>query len=147
MTAFVAGGIATLFQMAISWSLYLLKITNQNPSIFHAKILSNSNNPVLFDIFLGILGNFFAGMFFAIIIIYVLKFTGTDYALYKGTFFGLVNAMIQYYIFARLFKDPTQILPNPITKLHLFIVYALWGFITAYIAVKYSSIYDKSNPV
>jgi hypothetical protein len=145
MTTFVAGGIATLVQMAISWILYLMKITNQNPSIFHAKLLTDSVHPALSEIFLGILGNFIAGMFFAMIIIYILKYTGTDYALLKGTFIGLTNSMIQFYFFARLFKDPADILPSPITKWHLFFVYGLWGFITAYIAVKYSSIYDQKE--
>lgn len=136
-TAFVAGGIATLVQMAISWSLYWSGITEQNPSIFHARLLTNKMDPNFYEILLGTFNNVAAGMFFALVIYYFLKLTGTDYALLKGGFIGYINAIIQFLFLARLYVKPGLVLPNAVTQWHLFAVYTIWGVITAYIIRKY----------
>lgn len=121
--AFIAGSIGTLIQMVISWSLYLLDIINQNPSILHARLLTSAANPNTGEIILGTFGNFAAGLFAAIILVYILKYTGTDFALIKGGFLGAILAMLQFYILTRLFKDPTKVTPSTITQYHLYIVY------------------------
>lgn len=139
-TAFMAGGIATLVQMAISWSLHLAGIIEQNPSLFHARLLTNKLNPNIFEIILGVLNNVAAGMFFAIILLYFLRLTGTDYALLKGGFIGYINSIIQFLFLARLYVKPGLVLPNAVTQWHLFTVYTLWGVITAYIIRKYGEV-------
>jgi hypothetical protein len=139
-TSFVAGGIATLVQMAISWSLYLAGIVEQNPSIFHARLLTNKMDPNIFEIILGALNNLAAGMFFALAIFYFLRLTGTDYALLKGGFIGYINAIVHFLFLARLYVKPGLVLPNAITEWHVFAVYTLWGVITAYIIRKYGDV-------
>ncbi len=137
----ISGGIATIVQMVISWSLYLLGIVNLNPSIFHARLMTNRMNVNSSEIVLGMIGNFVAGLVFAFLIIVLLKLTGTDYALLKGGIMGIINAMIQYYLLTRLFThDPTILIPNTITIWHVYIVYCIWGLIVAYIATRYCSV-------
>lgn len=40
---------------------------------------------------------------------------------------GIFLAMTQSLFFARLFTEPTMVIPNAITVWHIFVVYALWG--------------------
>lgn len=132
---------ATILQMIIHWTLFLTGITSQNPSIFNARLLTNRMNITVSEIILGAIGNIAAGCAFAFLVILLLKFTGIDYALLKGTLLGLINAMIQFYILARLFTpDPTPIIPSSITIWSVYIVYSGWGMLVAYIATKYCRI-------
>lgn len=132
---------ATILQMIIHWPLYLAGIISQNPSVFHAKLLFNTINVTTPEIVLGVVGNLVAGIAFASLIILLLKFTGSDYALLKGTLTGLINAMIQFYFLARLFTpDPALIIPNPTTIWSTYIVYSFWGMLVAYIATRYCRI-------
>ena len=138
----LASGIpATILQMIVHWTLFLTGITSQNPSIFNARLLTNRMNVTISEITLGAIGNIAAGCAFAFLIILLLKFSGIDYALLKGTLMGLINAMIQFYILARLFTpDPTPIIPNAITIWSVYIVYCGWGMLVAYIATRYCRI-------
>ena len=137
----VSGIPATLLQMVIHWTLFLTKITSQNPTIFHARLLTNRFNVSVSEIILGAIGNIAAGCAFAFLIVLLLKFTGIDYALLKGTLMGLINAMIQFYILTRLFTpDPTPIIPSSITIWSVYIVYSGWGTLVAYIATRYCRI-------
>lgn len=140
MTTVIAGTIASVVQIAISWTLYLTGIIEQNPSLLHAMLLSNQVNPNLYFVLLGILSNFIAGVAFSTIIVITIRFTGKDFALFKGAGIGLVNASFQYIVLTRLFINPSIALPNPISELHTFIVYPLWGAIVAYIVDRYSDI-------
>lgn len=140
MAIFFAGSIATIFQMIFSWSLYLLGVIDQNPSILHARLLINKmeySNSVLV---LGLISNFIAGVFFMGVIWFVLKIFGTDYALIKGGFMGYIHAMIQFLFFARLFSNPTELIPNTPTLWHVYIGYTMWGIIGAYLLKKYCNI-------
>ena len=137
----VSGIPATIVEMIIHWSLLLTGITNQNPSIFNARLLTNKLNVTTSEVILGSIGNLAAGCIFAFLIILFLKFTGVDYALLKGTVIGLINAMIQFYILARLFTpNPTPIIPTDTTIWAVYIVYCGWGMLVAYIATRYCRI-------
>ncbi len=137
----IAGIPATILEMIIHWTLFLTKITSQNPSLFHARLLTNRINVSTSEVILGIIGNLVAGGAFALLIILFLKYTGVDYALLKGTLIGLINAMIQFYILTRLFTpDPTPIIPSSITIWAVYIVYSGWGTLVAYIATRYCRI-------
>lgn len=140
MTTVIAGTVASVIQMAISWTLYLTGIIEQNPSLLHARLLSNQVNPNLYYVLLGMLSNLIAGVSFSVVIVLTIKFTGKDFALFKGVVIGLVNASFQYIVLTRLFINPSIVLPNPISELHTYIVYPLWGAIVAYIVDKYSDI-------
>ena len=142
----ISGISATILQMIIHWTLFLTGITSQNPSIFHARLLTNRMNITVSEIILGAIGNIAAGCAFAFLIILLLKFTGIDYALLKGTITGLINAMIQFYLLTRLFTpDPTPIIPSSITIWSVYIVYSGWGMLVAYIATRYCRI-KVANP-
>lgn len=140
MTTLVAGSIGTAVQMIISWSLYLLKITNRNTSLFHAMLLTDNAKPNLGEIVLGVFSNFGAGIFFALFVVYFLRLTGFDYAIIKGAFIGVFCSMFQFIFLARLFKNPSEIIPDTMTMYQLFVGYIFWGIITAYITKKYSSV-------
>lgn len=74
----IAGGIATIIQMIISWSLYFLHIIEQTPSILQAKLLVDSTNYDISIIILGIFNNLFAGIFFSsaiVLTLYNIMFT------------------------------------------------------------------------
>lgn len=137
----ISGIPATILEMIIHWTLFLTKISSQNPSLFHARLLTNRMNVTTSEVILGVIGNLAAGGAFAFLIIMFLKYTGVDYALLKGTLIGLLNAMIQFYILSRLFTpDPTPIIPSSITIWSVYIVYSGWGTLVAYIATRYCRI-------
>lgn len=136
----ISGSIATVIQMVISWSLLLLGFIEQNPSIFHARLLTNRFNVGFAEIILGTFGNLIAGIAFASIIIIVLKITGSDYNIFKGALLGIINAMLQFYVLTRLFHNPTLLIPDIPTIIHVYVVYALWGSLVAFISVKYFGI-------
>ena len=133
----ISGSIATIVQMIISWTFLLLGLIQQNPSIFHARLLTNKYHVGFAEILLGIVGNFIAGIAFAGIIIIVLKFTGIDYAIMKGASIGIINAMLQFYVLARLFHNPILIIPDLASIVHTYIVYIFWGALVAYISSRY----------
>jgi hypothetical protein len=142
----ISGIPATIMEMIIHWTLFLTGITSQNPSIFNARLLTNRMNVTVSEIVLGAIGNIAAGCAFASLIILLLKFTGIDYALLEGTLIGLINAMIQFYVLARLFTpDPTPIIPSAITLWSVYIVYCVWGTLVAYIATRFCRI-KVANP-
>lgn len=142
----VSGIPATILQMIIHWSLFLTGIMSQNPSIFHARLLTNKFNVTTAEVILGAIGNLAAGCAFAFLVILLLKFTGIDYALLKGTLTGLINAMIQFYLLTRLFTpDPTPLIPTATTIWLVYIVYSVWGMLVAYIATRYCRI-KVANP-
>ena len=136
----VSGSIATVIQMVISWASLLLGFIEQNPSIFHARLLTNRFNVGFVEVVLGTFGNFIAGIAFASIIIILLKLTGSDYNILKGALVGIINAMFQFYVLTRLFHNPTLLIPDIPTIVHVYVVYALWGSLVAYISVKYFGI-------
>ncbi len=137
---FIAGGIATTIQIVFSWVLYALNIVKQNPTLFHVRLLTNKWSYTTGEFLLGLIGNLTGGIFFAIFILLLLRVTGTDYAYLKGAFVGLVNSMLQFYIFPRLFVNPTRLIPDAPALWHVYIGYVLWGIITAYILKKYHQI-------
>jgi len=123
--------------MIISWTFYFLGLIQQNPSIFHARILTNKYQVGFAEIMLGVLGNFIAGIAFASIIIILLKYAGIDYAIMKGASIGIINAMLQYYVLARLFHNPSLLTQDIASIIHVYIVYILWGALVAYISSRY----------
>lgn len=137
---FVSGFIATVIQMLISWGAYFWGFIEQNPSIFHTRLLVNRMSYNVNELLIGILGNLIAGIAFATIIIFLLKITGVDYAIFKGGFIGIVNAMFQFYVLARLFSGPTAIIPDDRTIIHIYVVYFIWGILVAYIYKRYYQI-------
>lgn len=137
MAIFFSGSIATIFQMIFSWSLYLMGIINQNPSILHTRLLVNKMKYTNSVLILGLISNFVTGIFFMITVWIVLKVSGTDYAIYKGGFMGFICAMMQFLFFARLFTDPTEIIPSTATLWHVYIAYTIWGIIGAHLLKKY----------
>lgn len=133
----ISGSIATILQIIISWVLLLLGIIQQNPSFFHARLLTNKFDVDFIEILLGIVGNFIAGVAFASIVVILLKLTGDDFAIIKGVLIGIINAMFQFYVLSRLFYDPAKLIPNTQTIIHVYILYMLWGAVVAYISSRY----------
>lgn len=143
VSVLVSGSIATVIQMIISWGLYFLGLIQQNPSFFHARLLTNKFVVTTGELMLGIFGNFIAGIGFAAIIVVLLVLTGTDYAVLKGALIGLINGMLQFYILSRLFYDPALLVPDVLTIIHVYAVYTIWGVIVAYISSRYFNLRVK----
>ena len=140
ITILVTGGIATIVQMIISWTLFLTDIIQQNPSLFHTRLLTGRMEVSTFELAIGTVGTFVAGVAFSTLILLTLKITGSDHPVIKGGGVGIVNTMFQFYILARLFPEPRMIIPDALTIAQVYLVYMIWGIITAVLIRNYADI-------
>ncbi len=103
-------------------------------------MITNRIDYNIYELLLGFLTSFAAGIFFAGFVVLLLRITGKDFAILKGAFVGFINAMIQFLFFARLFTIPEKLVPSYAGLWHVFILYTIWGIIVAYVVEKYYDI-------
>lgn len=139
ITGALAGLLGNLGKEAVVWPLHWLGWVRYTFAHIAAGYFVEGkfiNNPV--SLATGFIADFTIAAFFGVLLLYLLRFTGKDYAILKGVGFGLVAYIIFYGLLMALDVTRASLL-TPLPNLLLFIPHVIFGALTAYLLERFLS--------
>lgn len=127
----LSGIVGNIFKEILAWSCYLLGIipytvTHMVASAFHK---GNINSPL--SIFIGFIIDYIVASFWGIVLLFLLKKVGQDFAILKGVLFG--SFLYAFFYGSFLVFGLTQVsAPNALTNLIIFFPHLLFGGVAAW---------------
>lgn len=137
VTGALAGLLGNLAKEAVVWPLHLLgwvRYTFVHIAAGYYVDAKMIDNPV--SLAAGFITDFTIAAFFGVVLLYVLKFTGKDYAILKGVGFGLFTYIIFYGLLMALDVTRASLL-TPLPNLLLFIPHVIFGGLAAYLLERF----------
>ncbi|TGE39755.1 hypothetical protein E4K67_01810 [Desulfosporosinus fructosivorans] len=144
MRGSIAGLIATIVYGVINWILFMLGVLPSTLTHYAAVFITPPGTAIsTLPLFLGVVSNIMAGSFAGVILTYLLKWTGYDYAFIKGIGISLVFWPVHTTFFPTLIGPRLYETLSPIMVLSTLVLSILWGIVT--VLVLQSPICNKTH--
>lgn len=134
MRGVFAGAVATPIQAAMNWAWFFGGLADDTLTQLLARailIIPPEQTVTVTQNIIGLVCHFIIGLLFAVVVSYVIRYSGWDYYLVKGTGIGMVIWAIHLGLLPYLARVPMTT-PSSVALLHL-LDHTLWGFATAYL--------------
>lgn len=136
--ATISGIIGTVIMDFLAYIVIALGIPITSPWNIAADVFlswSQVNSPI--GMILGIIGTIALGIATAILLVIVLKLTGTDLAILKGVIIASAVGFASMGLFMPLLNIAPQIQFQPLTNLFALLILIVFGVVVSYILKKY----------
>ena len=133
MRGVIAGAVATPVQAGLNWAWFFIGLADSTLTQLFARallIIPPGRAVTLGENIVGLVGHFIIGLLFAVIISYIIRYSGWDYYLIKGVGTGMLIWAIHLGLLPYLAQMPMA-RPVPVAMLHL-LDHGIWGLLTVY---------------
>ncbi len=139
----IVGFIATIPYIMVSWFLYMVGVSPFTVIHYGAILITPPGTTITtLPLLLGLLAVTISGTFMGNILAFLLRSTGSDYAIFKSTGLGVVLWIVHSKVLPSLIEPELfKVLPTPMV-LQALIVVGVWGIVAGY---SYLALEKRSN--